>query len=181
MDEVIVMDESYPEPSKEERRAIRDRAVRCYEESHMTEPRADHRALSIEEISAEIKDKYSDSLKTLGAFENLEKELHQAYAAIAHNAAKVAEEFKRATAAEFRESQLINKLKQRDNGLKWIRSIAFTHWFGGAFEPRHMQAIMILAERIYQGDSLKDFDETNAIAQQLGDEWFAKFTEVFDD
>lgn len=145
----------------------------------MTEPRP-NKALSIEHIAMEIKEKYSDSLTILAAFENLENELNQAYAAIAENAAKVSTEFKRATEAEHREKQLIEKLQQRDNGLKWIRSIAFMHWYGGAFDPRHMQSIMVLVEKVYQGESLQNFEETNAKAKQLGDEWFAKLKDCFD-
>lgn len=139
-----------------------------------------HHGLSIEEIAVEIKNNYSGALNVLRAFENIENELHQAYAAIAENAAKVTTEFKRATEAEYREKQLIAKLEQRDNGLKWIHRIAWMHGFGGGFEPRHMYALAELADKILEGEPMKDFTEVQEEARIAARAQWEKLKDCFD-
>lgn len=57
--------EEYPEPSREERRAVRDRALRRHEHE-------DAVAMSIEELANKIAKDYGRSLELLGQFEKLE-------------------------------------------------------------------------------------------------------------
>jgi hypothetical protein len=75
---------------------------------------------------------------------------------------------------------LRQKLTERDNGIKWMRSVAFSHWFGGAFEPRHMYSLMILASRILNEEILPDFEKSNSLAKQQGHELWENIKDAFE-
>lgn len=73
------------------------------------------------------------------------------------------------------------KVERLENGLKWIRHIAFVHAIGGGFEPKHMYALADLCVRIIAGESLRDFTEAKEESDQRAHEQWEKFKTLFDD
>jgi hypothetical protein len=45
-----------------------------------------------------------------------------------------------------------------ENTLKWISTVAFAHYLGGAFDPGHMRAIANMAADALAGKDLDDHD-----------------------
>jgi hypothetical protein len=51
------------------------------------------------------------------------------------------------------------------NTLKWIRTVAGLHYFGGAFDPEHMRTLANLAANALAGEDVGDHDEAMAKAK----------------
>jgi hypothetical protein len=61
-----------------------------------------------------------------------------------------------------------------ENALKWIRTVAGMHYFGGAFEPEHMRALGNMAADALAGRTVKDFEEAMDASKQKASEWAAR-------
>jgi len=62
-----------------------------------------------------------------------------------------------------------------ENALKWIRTVAGMHYWGGAFDPEHMRSIANIAGDALAGRrDLPDHDEAMAASQERAVERAAK-------
>lgn len=75
------------------------------------------------------------------------------------------------------ETNRILYVQNLENTLRWIRSLALTHYFGDAFDPEHMRSIANMAADAlmeWQGGELKtmpDFDGCAEEAKLKAAEW----------
>lgn len=65
--------------------------------------------------------------------------------------------------------ELLARIKQLENTLKWIRFNAGLHYIGQAFDPEHMRFLANMAAEGIYGDKLPDFDLAVADAAAYAD------------
>jgi hypothetical protein len=106
-----------------------------------------------------------------------DKELAQAFAGISDNAEKVVQ-ISRDMDALRRENYILRqKLAQRDNGLKWISSIAYIRWSHGRLhEQRLAESLLTLIGLTLLGTKFKDYEKSNAQSKQDREQWLREAT-----
>lgn len=63
-----------------------------------------------------------------------------------------------------------------ENALKWIRTITWMHYFGGAFDPEHMRTLANIAADALAGErDLPDFDAAAKKSKKKARKWAARF------
>lgn len=72
------------------------------------------------------------------------------------------------------------EVKRLENGLKWIKHIAWLHAIGQAFDPHHMNALSDLAADLLGGKELADYDDVKKEAMEKATQRLAEMEGYID-